>query len=239
MTNTKSQNSYTYGLGKGLPIALGYLSVSFGFGITAVGMGIKPLQTILISMTNLTSAGQVAGIGIIAAFGTIIEMILCQLVINIRYSLMALTLTQKLDGTFTTLHRAIIAFGITDEVFGVAASEKGYIGKRFMYGLITLPYIGWALGTTLGVYANHILPASVCAALGIAIYSMFMAIIIPPARDERGVLLTVIIASVLSCIFYYLPVFDGMSQGFSIIICAFLSAGVMAYFMPKEAREND
>lgn len=242
MTNTKSQNSYTYGLGKGLPIALGYLSVSFGFGITAVGMGIKPIQTILISMTNLTSAGQVAGIGIIAALGTIIEMILCQLVINIRYSLMALTLTQKLDKSFTTLHRAIIAFGITDEVFGVAASEKGHIGRRFMYGLITLPYIGWALGTTLGVYANHILPPSVCAALGIAIYSMFMAIIIPPARDERGVLLTVVIASVLSCLFYYVPLFDGMSQGFSIIICAFVAAGVMAYVMPRpseEAAEND
>ena len=239
MTNTKSQNSYIYGLGKGLPIALGYLSVSFGFGITAVGMGIKPIQTILISMTNLTSAGQVAGIGIIAALGTIIEMILCQLVINIRYSLMALTLTQKLDKSFSTFHRAIIAFGITDEVFGVAASEKGHIGRRFMYGLITLPYIGWALGTTLGVYANHILPPSVCAALGIAIYSMFMAIIIPPSRDERGVLLTVIISSVLSCLFYYLPIFDGMSQGFSIIICAFVAAGVMAYFMPREVENDD
>ena len=233
MTNEKSQNSYMYGLGKGLPIALGYLSVSFGFGITAVGQGINPLGTILISLTNLTSAGQVAGVAIMAAGGTLIEMMLTQLIINIRYCLMALALTQKLDGSFTTIHRLITAFGITDENFGVAAAEKGLIGRRFMYGLITLPIAGWTLGTTLGVYANQILPPSVCAALGIAIYSMFMAIIIPPSRDDKGVLVTVAIASALSCAFYYVPYLNRLSQGFSIIICAFVSAGVMAYMAPR------
>ncbi|MBE7032091.1 MAG: AzlC family ABC transporter permease [Ruminococcaceae bacterium] len=233
MTNEKSQNSYMYGLGKGLPIALGYLSVSFGFGITAVGQGIDPLGTILISLTNLTSAGQVAGVAIMAAGGTLIEMILTQLIINIRYCLMALALTQKLDGSFTTLHRFVTAFGITDENFGVAAAEKGLIGRRFMYGLITLPIVGWTLGTTLGVYANQILPPSVCAALGIAIYSMFMAIIIPPSRDDKGVLVTVAIASLLSCIFYYVPYLNRLSQGFSIIICAFVAAGLMAWVVPR------
>ena len=233
MTNEKSQNSYMYGLGKGLPIALGYLSVSFGFGITAVGQGIDPLGTILISLTNLTSAGQVAGVAIIAAGGTLIEMMLTQLIINIRYCLMALALTQKLDGSFTTIHRLITAFGITDENFGVAAAEKGLIGRRFMYGLITLPIAGWTLGTTLGVYANQILPPSVCAALGIAIYSMFMAIIIPPSRDDKGVLVTVAIAATFSCAFYYVPYLNRLSQGFSIIICAFVAAGLMAWFVPR------
>ncbi|MBR5615083.1 MAG: AzlC family ABC transporter permease [Clostridia bacterium] len=233
MTNERTQNSYTYGLGKGVPIALGYLSVSFGFGITAVSQGLNPLETILISLTNLTSAGQVAGVAIIAAGGTLIEMILTQLIINIRYCLMALALTQKLDGSFTTLHRLVTAFGITDENFGVAASEKGLIGRRFMYGLITLPIIGWTLGTTLGVYANQLLPPSVCAALGIAIYSMFMAIIIPPSRDDKGVFVTVLIASSLSCVFYYVPYLNRMSQGFSIIICAFVAAGIMAYIAPR------
>ncbi len=235
--NKTTQNSYTYGLGKGLPIALGYLSVSFGFGISAVAQGIKPLQAILISMTNLTSAGQVAGVAIIAAYGTIIEMILTQLIINIRYCLMGLALTQKLDKSFTTFHRFTTSFGITDEVFGVAASEKGLIGKRFMYGLITLPYIGWALGTALGVYAQNILPSSVCAALGIAIYSMFMAIIIPPSRDDKGVLWTVVIASVMSCCFYYLPLLSKLSQGFAIIICGFAAAGVMAYVAPRNVED--
>ncbi len=233
MTNEKSQNSYMYGLGKGLPIALGYLSVSFGFGITAVGQGINPLGTILISLTNLTSAGQVAGVAIMAAGGTLIEMMLTQLIINIRYCLMALALTQKLDGSFTTIHRLITAFGITDENFGVAAAEKGLIGRRFMYGLITLPIAGWTLGTTLGVYANQILPPNVCAALGIAIYSMFMAIIIPPSRDDKGVLVTVAIAATFSCAFYYVPYLNRLSQGFSIIICAFVAAGLMAWLVPR------
>ena len=237
MAEDKTQNSYIYGLNKGLPIGLGYLSVSFGFGITAVLGGIKPFEAILISMTNLTSAGQVAGIAVISALGTIVEMILTQLVINIRYCLMGIALTQKLDKSFTTLHRMITAFGITDEVFAVAASEKGMIGRRFMYGLITLPYIGWTLGTVLGVYANYILPSEVCAALGIAIYSMFMAIIIPPARDDKGVLFAAGIASLLSCVFYYVPLFSGLSQGFSIIICAVLAAGVMAYISPKGTEE--
>ncbi len=238
MTNEKLQNSYLYGLNKGLPIALGYLSVSFGFGITAVGMGINPIGTILISLTNLTSAGQVAGIGIIAACGTIIEMILAQLIINMRYSLMGLALTQKLDDSFTTPHRMITSFAITDEVFAVAAAERGLIGKRFMYGLITLPPIGWTLGTTLGVYAGQILPPSVCAALGLAIYSMFIAIIVPPAKADKGVLCAVLIASAMSCAFYYIPLFDKLSQGFSIIICAVVASAIMAYIAPKSGEED-
>lgn len=238
MTKEKSQNSYLYGLNKGLPIGLGYLSVSFGFGITAVGMGIDPIGTILISLTNLTSAGQVAGIGIIAACGTIIEMILAQLIINMRYCLMGLALTQKLDGSFTTLHRMITSFAITDEVFAVAAAERGLIGRRFMYGLITLPPVGWTLGTALGVYAGQILPADVCAALGLAIYSMFIAIIVPPSKADKGVLYAVLIASAMSCAFYYIPLFDGLSQGFSIIICAVAASAIMAYAAPKSDREE-
>lgn len=234
MSEKTAKKLYISGLGQGLPIALGYLSVSFGFGITAVSKGIAPIEAILISLTNLTSAGQLAGVEVIAASGTVIEMILTQLIINIRYCLMALALTQKLDPNYKVVHRFITAFGITDENFGVAVSQKGNVSKEFMYGLITLPFVGWALGTALGVYANSILPQSVCMALGIAIYSMFMAIIIPPSRDDKGVLWTVVISAVLSCLFYYLPIFSGLSQGFSIIICAFVTAGAMAYIAPIE-----
>lgn len=235
----KSNNSYLNGLNKGIPIALGYLSVSFGFGITAVGKGLTGLQAILVSMTNLTSAGQIAGIGIIASCGTIIEMLLSQLVINIRYCLMGIALSQKLDSTFTTPHRLITSFGITDEVFAVAASEYRLIGKRFMYGLITLPYIGWAVGTALGAYAGYVLPQSVCSALGIAIYSMFIAIIVPPSKTDRGVLAAVLISSIMSCCFYYIPCFKGVSQGFAIIICAFVTSALMAWIAPKGEEENE
>ena len=234
MITEKLQNSYKAGLKKGIPIALGYLSVAFGFGITAVSKGLSPLETILISATNMTSAGQLAGVSVIASCGTIFEMMLTQLIINIRYCLMALALTQRLYVKYGTFHRFTTAFGITDEVFAVASAEYGLLGKRFMYGLITLPYIGWTLGTALGVYADNILPEMVCSALGIAIYSMFVAIVVPPSRDDKGVFWTVLISAVMSCIFYYLPVFSGLSQGFSIIICAFLAAGVMAYIAPRE-----
>lgn len=235
----KTNNSYLNGLNKGLPIALGYLSVSFGFGITAVGKGLTGLQAILISMTNLTSAGQIAGIGIIAACGTVIEMILSQFIINIRYCLMGIALSQKLDGTFTTFHRLMTSFGITDEVFAVAAAEPRGIGRRFMYGLITLPYIGWTLGTILGAYAGNILPESVCSALGIAIYSMFVAIIVPPSKTDKGVLAAVLVSSVMSCCFYYIPCFGGVSQGFSIIICAFVTSALMAWIAPKKEDEDE
>ncbi|MBQ9737669.1 MAG: AzlC family ABC transporter permease [Clostridia bacterium] len=234
MITEKLQNSYKEGLKKGIPIALGYLSVAFGFGITAVSKGLAPLEAILISATNMTSAGQLAGVSVIAACGTIFEMILTQLIINIRYCLMALALTQKLDFRYSTFHRLFTAFGITDEVFAVASAEDGLLGKRFMYGLITLPYIGWTVGTILGVYADNILPEMVCSALGIAIYSMFVAIVVPPSRDDKGVFWTVLISAVMSCIFFYLPIFSGLSQGFSIIICAFFAAGVMAYIAPRE-----
>ena len=238
MTITKTQNSYLYGLSKGLPIALGYLSVSFGFGISALGKGINPIGAILISLTNLTSAGQVAGISIIYACGTIIEMILAQLVINMRYCLMGLALTQKLDGGFTTPHRMLTSFAITDEVFAVAAAERGLIGIRFMYGLITLPPIGWTLGTALGVFAGQLLPVSICSALELAIYSMFTAIIVPPAKGDKGVFLAVLIAAALSCALYYTPFLAQISTGFKIIICAVAASGIMAYVAPKNVEED-
>ena len=231
--------TYLYGLKKGIPIALGYLSVSFGFGITAVNQGLSGLEAVLISMTNLTSAGQLAGVGIIAGMGSVLEMILTQIVINIRYCLMGLALTQKLDNGFNTLHRLLISFGITDEIFAVSASELNTLTTKYMYGLITLPYIGWSLGTFLGAFAGKILPAVLCQALGIAIYSMFVAIIIPPSKKDKGVLFTVLISSLLSVIIYYVPLFKGISQGFSVIICALLGAGIMAYLKPLKEDENE
>ena len=233
------ENTYLRGLKSGLAIGLGYLSVSFGFGITAVGKGLLGFEAILISMTNLTSAGQLAGITVIAACGSVFELMLTQLIINLRYCLMGLALTQKLDNSFTTLHRLIISFGITDEVFAVASAEKGSLNRRFMYGLITLPYIGWALGTSLGAFAGQILPASVCSALGIAIYSMFIAIIIPDTKTDKGVLLAVILSTALSCAFYFIPFLSHIPQGFAIIICAVVVSAILAYFFPKKFEEEE
>lgn len=236
MKSTAVQNSYWQGVRKGVPIALGYLSVSFGFGITAVNAGMKAIWAALISMTNLTSAGQVAGLAILLAQGPVLEMVLTETIINLRYSLMGIALTQKL-ARFPTLHRLLAAFGITDEIFAVAIAEPGAIGPRFFYGLMTLPYFGWAAGTLLGALAGDILPARVSQALGLAIYAMFVAIVVPAARADRNVGWTLLIACSLSCLFYYLPLFSFLSSGFSIILCAVVAAAVMAWLRPVDDEE--
>ncbi len=219
------------GIKDGIPIALGYLSVSFAFGISAVKSGISGIGAVAISATNLTSAGQVAGIEIIAAGGTLLEMAITQFIINLRYMLMSLSLSQKTDESFTLLDRLVVSFGITDEIFGVASS-KHRIYPPYMYGLVLMPFAGWTMGTFLGAFAGEILPDALKASLGIAIYGMFIAIIIPPAKKERGVLLSIITAVAFSLSFYYIPVFDFITEGFSIIICAIVGAAVAAFAKP-------
>ena len=236
---TLKPNTYSAGLRDGVPIGLGYLSVSFSFGIMAVSSGIPLLWTLLISMTNLTSAGQLAGIGIIAAGGSLTELALSQLIINSRYFLMSLSLSQRVDSRFHLLHRLVTSFGVTDEVFAVAASRPHEISPRYMYGLITMPYIGWSLGTLLGAAAGAVLPEFVCNALGIAIYGMFLAIILPPARKEKPVRIVVLIAIAVSLMFNYLPVLNRVSGGFVVIICAVVAAALGAVLFPIKDEGRD
>lgn len=223
-------SSFWKGIKHGIPIALGYLSVSFSFGILAVRMGLNVLQATLISMTNLTSAGQVAGIGIIAAGSSYLEMALTQLIINLRYGLMGISLSQKLDMSFNTRRRLIVSFGITDEIFAVASSQKGKITPYYMYGMIAISFIGWSGGTFLGAAAGEILPSIITNAMGISLYGMFLAIIIPPARKSIGVLTVILIAAALSTVFrYFLPF---VTSGFSVIICAVAAAVAGAVLFP-------
>ena len=234
-------NTLTFkeGIKDGLPIALGYLSVSFTFGITAVNMGIPPITAILISLTNVTSAGQVAGIGIIAAGGGYAEMALAQIIINLRYALMSLSLSQKLDSRYNIWHRLATSFCVTDEVFAVASGKSGgEIPARYMYGLILLPYFFWAGGTAVGAFLGSILPEMIKSALGIAIYGMFIAIVIPPSKKSRGVLFTAAAAALLSCLVYYIPIFSFISSGISIIICTVIAAALGAVLFPRDIREE-
>lgn len=229
--------AFRRGLGHGVPIALGYLSVAFAFGIQAAGGGLTPLQAVLISMTNLTSAGQVAGLSLMVAGAPLYEMALTQLVINLRYALMSLSLSQRLDAGMTTPWRALLAFGNTDEIFAVASSQPGEIGRAYLTGLICLPYVGWAGGTLLGAAAGALLPALLTDALGIAIYGMFLAVILPPARSRRSVRLVVVAAAVMSCILRYAPVVSSISGGFSIILCAVSAAALGAWRFPVREAE--
>ena len=225
------------GLGNGLPIGLGYLSVSFGFGIMASRAGLSVAETTLISLTNLTSAGQAAGVDVIASHGSLMEMALVPLTINIRYALMALTLSQKLGRRFTLPRRLLAAYGITDEIFAVCAAEKGEIQPNYMYGVILIATIGWVLGTFLGAAAGALLPQAVTDALGIVLYGMFIAIIVPPARKERPVLFTVAAAAGLSLVCRY--VFTMLSGGFAVILCAVIAAAAAAWLFPIKDEEED
>ena len=232
-------NSFRAGLRDGLPIALGYFPVSFTFGMLAISQGLPAFQAVLISATNLTSAGQFAGLTVIAAGASLLEMALTQLVINLRYALMSLSLSQKLDSRVTLLQRCIVAFGNTDEIFAVASSKPGTSGARYLYGLILGPVLGWTGGTLAGAVASGLLPAMVQSALGVAIYGMFIAIVVPPARQFRPVLAVVIIALVLSCGFAWLPVLRQVSAGFAIIFCTVLAAGAGAILFPLEEKEEE
>lgn len=224
------KTQFVKGLKDGIPIALGYLSVSFGFGIMAVGLGLSVFEAFAISALNLTSAGQVAGVKIIAASGTYIEMVLTQLVINIRYSLMGLSLSQKLDNSFRTPQRLIASFGITDEVFAVSYSQPGKITPIYMYGLILISFFGWTGGTLFGAVAGQVLPTAVIDAMGIVLYGMFIAIIIPAAKESTGVLVTIAAAACISTVFYYQITF--LSSGFSIIISAVAASAICAALFP-------
>ena len=231
--NAKKKKFFMDGLKDGIPIALGYLSVSFGFGISAANLKIPTLASVIMSITNLTSAGQIAGINIIAAGGSLAEMALTQLVINLRYALMGLSLSQKMDQTFALKHRMLISYGITDEVFDLAVAQPGYLTPNYMYGLILLPLLGWTAGTFLGAISGNLLPIAVNAALSLAIYGMFTAIVLPAAKQERGVLWCSLMAAALSCVITYVPWFAGITQGFSVIICAIVAAAAMALLFPK------
>ncbi len=237
--NMKSENSFSQGLKDGIPICLGYISVAFAFGIFAVGSGLSGFEAVLISLTNVTSAGQLAAVPIMCSGGTLIELAVTQLVINLRYALMSVSLSQKLGSNVRLFDRFIISFVNTDEVFAVSTLKDFNVSRNYMYGLILMPYLGWAFGTLLGVIAGAVLPTIVISALGIAIYGMFIAIVIPPAKKDKKVLFSVLFAIALSCAFRYVPFLSSVSAGFVIIICAVTASALFALICPlKEDDKN-
>lgn len=228
---------YQRGLKDGVAIGLGYLSVAFSFGINAVSGGLTVLQALLISMCNVTSAGQLAGLDLMVKLAPLAEMALVQLTINIRYSLMSISLSQKLAPEVTTPHRMAIAFVNTDEVFAVASAQPGLLGRGYLYGLITMPFGGWALGTLLGAAAGEILPGFLTQALGIMIYAMFIAIVLPPAKKSKPIRFVALAAGALSVLFYYMPGLH-LSSGLSIIVCAVAAAALGAWLFPVREAES-
>lgn len=231
-------NSFKKGLKDGLPICIGYFSVSFAFGIFAVENGLTIFQAVIISLANLTSAGQLAAVPIIAGGGTLIELALSQIVINSRYSLMSVSLSQKLSKRVTFPQKLLISYGNTDEIFAVSVSNNGEVGTKYMLGIILLPVIGWTGGTLCGAVAGNILPAVVTAALGVAIYGMFVAIVIPVAKKEKMTALCVLFAIAISCAFKYIPLLQIVPSGFTVIICAVTASVLFAVIAPVKTDKN-
>ena len=233
------KGEFANGLKDGIPIALGYFAVSFSLGITMVAAGITAAEGTVMSLTNLTSAGEFAGVRVIAAGGTIIEMILTQLIINLRYSLMSLSLTQKLDDNVKFWHKLIIAFGNTDEIFAVAMNHQKSLTLRYMAGLQLLPILGWTSGTFLGIVACNLLPGKVSAAMSVMLYGMFIAIVVPVAKKSKAVLIVSCAAIMLSCLFRYVPGLKDISEGISIIICTVAAAVLGAILFPVKTSEEE
>lgn len=231
------------GLRDGAPIGLGYFAVAFALGIKASSAGMTAWQAALMSWLNVTSAGEAAAIALIGVGTSYVELAFTQLVINIRYLLMSCALSQKIAPGTSWLHRMLIGYGVTDEIFGISMGVEEHLNPAYSYGAIAVAVPGWTLGTLLGAMMGNILPARANSALGVALYAMFLAIILPPARKSRviaGVVTVSMVASAALTILVNKLSLTWFSEGFRIIFLTVLIAAVAALLFPvrEEAKEE-
>lgn len=225
---------YSAGLRRGLPVGMGYFSVSFGFGAMAVSQGVRAWEAALISLTNLTSAGQFAGLTVIVAAAGLWELVLTQLIINSRYALMSLALGQRMGQEIGLLPRLVIAFFNTDEIFALAMARQEKLTVPYLLGLATLPVLGWTIGTLCGGLAGSVLPAAIGTALGVMLYGMFVAIVVPAAKADWRIFIAALLAMALSCCFAWIPALARISQGLAIVVCTVAAAAVCAAAFPVD-----
>ncbi|NLC69573.1 MAG: AzlC family ABC transporter permease [Clostridiaceae bacterium] len=229
---------FAKGLKDGVPIALGYFAVAFTLGIAARNAGLTAFQAAFMSLTNVTSAGEFAGIGLIASGAAYIEMAAMQLVINLRYCLMSCTLSQKLDSKLPFLHRLLVAYGVTDEIFAISAAAEGKLNPYYTYGAACVAVPGWTIGTYLGVVLGNVMPDRLLSAMSVALYGMFIAIIIPPVRKDKIIAGLIVVSMIASSLFTYLPILRDISPGFRIIILTIVIAGIAAVLFPIETESE-
>ena len=240
--NTKKRENLLWfrrGLKAGIPIGLGYLAVSFTLGIAARGAGFTAFQATLASFLINASAGEFVGFTLVSAGAGYLEVAVMELIANARYLLMSFSLSQKLSPKTGLLHRLLIGWYVTDEVFGVSVSAPDYLNPFFTYGAVALACPGWAIGTCLGVIMGNVLPASVVSALSVGLYGMFIAIFVPPARESRTVLILVIASMAASFAFSRIPWFGGISSGIKTILLTVVISAVAAIAAPVHQQEED
>lgn len=229
---------FSEGLRDGLPIGLGYLAVSFSLGIAARNAGLNPFQGFLASLLTIASAGEYAAFAVIAAGGSYIEMALTILITNLRYLLMSCALSQKFDSRAKLGHRLLVGFGITDEIFGAAIARPGKLEPLHSYGCMTASVPCWAVGTMLGIIAGNILPLRIVSALSVALYGMFLAVVIPPARHDKHIAMIVLTSFVLSLIASIAPVIKNWSGGMQVVVLTVLIASAFAILFPVKQEEE-
>lgn len=238
MDNLTGREWFLKGMKDGIPIGMGYFAVAFTLGIAAKKAGMTALQAALMSATMHASTGQFAAIGMIAAGSTYLELAVTALIVNLRYMLMSSSLSQKIRMDKPFFHRFLVAYDVTDEIFGISMAVKGKLHPCYTYGAMSVASPGWVLGTFLGAIFGMILPGRVLSALNVALYGMFLAIVIPPAKNSRVIAGVVLASMVASTLFTCLPVIRQISSGFQIIILTIVVAGIWAVFFPIKEEEE-
>ncbi|MCI5741668.1 MAG: AzlC family ABC transporter permease [Lachnospiraceae bacterium] len=227
------------GVKDGIPIALGYFAVSFTLGITAKNAGLTALQAMLASFTLNASAGEFAGFTLIAAGASYLEVAIMEFVANARYLLMSCALSQKIPSDTPLLHRLIIGYDVTDEIFGISIAVPGKLNPFYTFGAIAIAVPGWSIGTYLGVVMGNILPANIVSALSVGLYGMFIAIIIPPARKSKIIAGIVAVSMAASFAFAKLPLVSNISSGVRTILLTVMISALAAYFFPVKEESSD
>lgn len=228
---------YRRGLRDGVPIGLGYLAVSFTLGIAAKVSGLTVGQATWMSLLNNTSAGEFAALGLIAAGAPYLEMAFTQFVINLRYMLMSCALSQKIAPETPVWQRLLMGYTVTDEIFGISIAVPERLDPFYCFGAISVAAPGWALGTCLGILMGEALPGRVVSALSVALYGMFLAVILPPARKDRVIAGVVAVSMLLSALFTWMPGLSGISSGTRIIILTILISGAAALWFPVQGED--
>ncbi len=231
-------NIFFKGMKDGFPVALGYLAVSFTLGTAAIKCGITPLQALLASFLNNTSAGEFAAFTLIGAGVSYLEVAVTTLILNMRYLLMSCALSQKLAPDTPIFHRFIMSYDVTDELFGLSVMQKGRLNPAYTYGIMALSIPAWSLGTYLGAVMGSIMPSGVLSAMNVALYGMFIAVIVPPAKKDKIIALVIAVSMVSSLMFSILPGLKSLSSGITVIILTVVISLAAAILFPVEPKKE-
>ena len=230
-------NNHRMGLRDGLPIGIGYFAISFAVGVFAASLGFSWLEALAVSMLNFTSAGEIAALPIIAAGGSLLELVLTQLVINSRYALMSISLSQRLGDSIRLRDRFLLAFFNGDEIFALVCAKESLVGKKYFYALALFPYLGWSLGTLIGSVVGDLLPQFLADALSVALYAMLITIITQASKTSKSTLVCVLVAISVSCICAYLPLLQSVPHGIIVVIISVIISAVFALVAPISEKD--